>query len=322
MTQEPTLVTTPFDAESTAREVVADVDLTGRRAIVTGATSGIGVETARALAGAGAEVTLAVRDVGAAVRVIEDIRAATGNDRLRALPLDLADQASVADFVGSWREPLHILVNNAGVMMTPETRTPEGWETQFATNHLGHFALATGLHPALAAAGGGASGGARVVAVTSVGHLRSGIHFDDIHFRDRPYDPEAAYGQSKTANVLFAVEAQRRWADDGITVNAAHPGAVLETRLTRHLGKEAANAAMRSGNYHVKSPEQGAATPVLLGTWPPLEGVGGRYFEDCNEAPRHEDGVRAGVADHAIDREAAERLWQVSTAELAAASRT
>jgi NAD(P)-dependent dehydrogenase (short-subunit alcohol dehydrogenase family) len=152
----------------------------------------------------------------------------------------------------------HILVNNAGVMMTPELRTPEGWELQFATNHLGHFALATGLHRALAAAGR-----ARVVALSSIGHLRAPVDFDDIHFRVPAYAPDVAYAQSKTANVLFAVEANRRWADDGITVNAVHPGAIL-TNLTRHLSQEELDRAITTRGYVFKTPEQGAATSVLV----------------------------------------------------------
>ncbi|HEV7656161.1 MAG TPA: SDR family NAD(P)-dependent oxidoreductase, partial [Mycobacteriales bacterium] len=194
------LVRTGFGATSTAAEVVAGVDLTGRRAIVTGASSGIGVETARALAGAGAEVTLAVRNVEAGSRAAAGI----AGDVLVA-PLDLADQASVAAFVAGWTGPLHVLVNNAGVMATPLLRTAEGWELQFATNHLGHFALATGLSEALAAAGD-----ARVVSVSSVGHVNGGVDFDDLFFDRRPYDPWLAYAQSKTANVLFAVGAAAR----------------------------------------------------------------------------------------------------------------
>ncbi|MDX3853387.1 SDR family NAD(P)-dependent oxidoreductase [Streptomyces sp. AK02-01A] len=303
---EQTRITTPFTAQSTAAEVVDGIDLTGHRAVVTGATSGIGVETARALAGAGAEVTLAVRDVQSGARAAEDITATTGNKNVLVAPLDLADQRSVAAFTAAWHGPLHILVNNAGVMATPETRTPEGWELQFATNHLGHFALATGLRPALAAAGR-----ARVVSLSSVGHLRAPVDFDDIHFHERAYDPNVAYDQSKTANALFAVEAHRRWAGDGITVNAAHPGAIL-SNLTRHIEQEVLDGLVASGAYVFKTPQQGAATSVLLATWPPLEGVGGRYFEDCNEALRHVPGTSGGVADHALDPVAAERLWRVS----------
>jgi NAD(P)-dependent dehydrogenase (short-subunit alcohol dehydrogenase family) len=312
---EPTLVTTPFNAGSTAAEVLEGIDLTGRRAVVTGASSGIGIETARALAGAGAEVTLAVRDVTAGNRVADDIRATTGNKEVSVARLDLSDQGSVAEFVAAWEGPLHILINNAGVMMTPETRTPEGWELQFATNHLGHFALTTGLHPALAAAGR-----ARVVSLTSVGHQRGGVDFDDIHFRSRPYDKAAAYAQAKNATSLFAVEAHRRWAGDGITVNAVHPGAVL-SNLPRHLSKEELDNSVTNGNYTFKTAEQGASTSVLVATWPPLEGVGGKYFEDCREAGPPVPGFTGGVAAHALDPEAAERLWEMSVDMIGSASR-
>jgi NAD(P)-dependent dehydrogenase (short-subunit alcohol dehydrogenase family) len=309
-----TPITTPFHAQSTAAEVVAGIDLTGRRTIVTGGASGIGIETARALAGAGAEVTLAVRNLEAGQHTAEDVTATTGNKQVRVAPLDLADQASVASFVAAWDGPLHILVNNAGLMASPEMRTPQGWELQFATNHLGHFALATGLHGALAAAGG-----ARVVSVSSSAHLRSPVVFDDIHFRQRAYEPWAAYGQSKTANVLFAVEATRRWAGDGITVNALMPGGI-RTNLQRYVTDEdLARLRAESGPAAPswKTPEQGAATSVLVATSPLLEGVGGRYFEDCNEAGLNQPGTRRGVAAYALDPEAAERLWQVSVETLA-----
>ncbi len=311
---EASRITTPFDASSTASEVVWGGDLTNRRAIVTGGASGIGVETARALASAGAQVTLAVRDLEAGERVADDITATTGNQLVAVAPLNLVDQASVATFVASWDGPLHILINNAGVMATPELRTPEGWELQFATNHLGHFALANGLHDALAAAGG-----ARVVSVSSAGHLRSPVVFEDIHFLRRPYDPLLAYGQSKTANVLFAVEASTRWADDGITVNALMPGATRTPGVASVLsGTPAAQieqweATRTSGSGPVwKTPQQGAATSVLLANSPLLDGVGGRYFEDCNEAGPHVPGTQTGVAAYALDPEAAAHLWRVS----------
>ncbi|MEU2091559.1 SDR family NAD(P)-dependent oxidoreductase [Nocardia beijingensis] len=307
-------ITTPFSAETTAAEVLAGVDLTGRRAIVTGGASGIGVETARALAGAGAEVTLAVRDLAAGERTAADIVGTTGNDRVRVAPLDLADQASVAAFVAEWAGPLHMLINNAGVMASPLLRTPQGWEMQFATNHLGHFALATGLHRALAAAGT-----ARVVSVSSSAHHRSPVVFDDIHFERRPYDPWSAYGQSKTANVLFAVEATRRWAEDGITVNALMPGGI-RTNLQRHVSEEDLERlrAAAGGASVWKTPQQGAATSVLVAASPLLDGVGGRYFEDCNEAVVGVLSARNGVAEYALDPEAAARLWQVSSEALAA----
>ena len=308
-----TRITTPFTAQSTAAEVVAGIDLAGRRVIVTGGASGIGVETARALAGAGAEVTLAVRDTTAGERAAEDIVATTGNKEVLVAPLDLADQSSVRSFAAGWEGPLHILVNNAGVMAPPLTRTPEGWELQFATNHLGHFELATRLHRALAAAGG-----ARIVSVSSTGHLNSPVIFEDIHFREREYDPWQAYGQSKTANVLFAVEATRRWAGDGIFANALMPGAI-RTNLQRYITDEqlqAMRARMGGADPVWKTPEQGAATSVLVATSPLLDGAGGRYFEDCNEAGPHQPGTRTGVAGYAVDPEAATLLWQVSVETL------
>src|SRR6202035_1888789 len=157
--------------------------------------------------------------------------------------------------------------------------TPDGWEMQFATNHLGHFALALGLHDALAAAGN-----ARIVSLSSRGHLRSPVVFDDINFASRPYDPWLAYGQSKTANVLFAVEANRRWSADGVTANAVHPGAIAATNLSRHMSPDELGAVRNSGMFKYKTLEQGAATSILVATSPELKGVGGRYFEDCNEA--------------------------------------
>ncbi|MDH6466004.1 NAD(P)-dependent dehydrogenase (short-subunit alcohol dehydrogenase family) [Micromonospora sp. A200] len=310
-----TPVSTPFSRESTAMEVVRGIDLTGRRAVVTGGASGIGVETARALAAAGAEVTLAVRNLDAGQRAAADITDTTGNDRTLVAPLDLADQSSVAGFVRTWDGPLHILVDNAGIMASPEMRTPQGWEMQFATNHLGHFALATGVHRALAAAGG-----ARVVSVSSAAHLRSPVVFDDIHFTRRPYDPWEAYGQSKTANVLFAVELTRRWADDGITSNALMPGAI-RTNLQRYISEEELNrmrAQSGGGAAYWRSTEQGAATSVLVATSPLLDGIGGRYFEDCQEAGPNQPGTRTGYAPYARDPEAAERLWTVSEETLRA----
>ena len=223
-------ITTQFGRHSTATEVVAGIDLFSKQAIVTGAASGIGVETARALAHTGADVTLAVRNTDAGAQTAADITATTGNQNIHVAPLDLTDRASIAKFIAAWDSPLHILVNNAGVMASPEQHTPEGWEMQFATNHLGHFALALGLHDALAA-----DGAARIVSVSSSGHMLSPIVFDDIHFAFRAYDPWLAYGQSKTANVLFAVGATKRWFRDGITANALMPGAIA-TNLQRYIG--------------------------------------------------------------------------------------
>ena len=223
-------------------------------------------------------------------------------------------ETSSTGFVAAWDGPLDILVNNAGVMAVQElTLTESGRELQFATNHLGHFALALGLHDALAAAGN-----ARIVSVSSSGHLRSPVVFDDLDYAFREYDPFGAYGQSKTANVLFAVEATRRWAGDGITANALMPGGIA-TELQRHVGgdeyMEEARERFRRAGSALKTVEQGAATSVLLAASPLVEGVGGRYFEDCNEAPpirrRGEAGL-GGVAPYALDPSNADRLWEVS----------
>ena len=304
-----TPITTPFGFHSTAAEVLADVDLSGKQAIVTGAASGIGVETARALAGAGANVTLAARDPQAGADIAAEITASTGNSAVRAAQLELTDPRSIYRFVGSWRGPLHILVNNAGVMASPQAHTDNGWESQFATNHLGHLALALGLQQALADADG-----ARIVAVSSSGHLRSPVVFDDINFRFRPYEPLLAYGQSKTANVLFAVEATARWSDNGIYANALNPGAI-QTNLQRHVG-----GTVRTPLELQKSPQQGAATSVLLAASPLLAGIGGRYFADCNEATlvdhRPEGFIEpaTAVAPYALNPENARRLWELSVA--------
>ncbi|MFD5828421.1 SDR family NAD(P)-dependent oxidoreductase [Lentzea sp. NPDC060358] len=300
------MIETKFGFSSTAAEVAEGIDFTGKRVVVTGASSGIGVETARALAGIGAEVTLAVRDVDAGEKVARDI-----GGKVEVAPLDLTDLASVDRFARDWTGPLHVLVANAGVMATPERYTEQGWEWQFATNHLGHFALATGLHGALKAAGN-----ARIVSLTSRGHMLSPVIFDDVHYAFRTYEPWGAYGQSKTANVLFAVEATRRWAADGITANAVMPGAI-HTGLQRHIGPSEVDPAI------VKTTEQGAATSVLVATSPLLEGIGGRYFDDCAETRavdhRDETPPMRGVARFALDPDNAARLWTYSETLLAKA---
>jgi NAD(P)-dependent dehydrogenase (short-subunit alcohol dehydrogenase family) len=308
-----TRITTPFSRDTTALEVVEGLDLTGRRAVVTGGSSGIGVETARALAVAGAEVTLAVRDLGAGEATAKDIDTTTGRDDVRVGYLDLTKRHSVEAFVTDWTGPLDILVNNAGVMATPRMYTGDGWELQFATNHMGHFVLTTGLRPALAAADG-----ARVVSVSSSGHLRSTVDFDDPMFRTREYDPWLAYGQSKTANIWLANEIARRWADDGITANSLMPGAI-HTNLQRHVSEvDLERLRARSGtDIGFKTVEAGASTSVLLAASPLLDGVTGRYFENGNEAEPNQGGQRTGYAPWAFDLEGAQRLWDVSTRLLA-----
>ncbi|WP_238164402.1 SDR family NAD(P)-dependent oxidoreductase [Kribbella pittospori] len=285
---------TAFGFHSTAADVLAGVDLSGRRALVTGATSGLGIETARALGAAGADVVLGVRDVSKG----KEIAAAIGGS---VAQLDLADLDSVRAFAAGWEGPLHILVNNAGIMAVPTlTRTPEGRELQFAVNFLGHFALTVGLHGALAAADG-----ARIVSLSSNAHLFAPLVFDDLDYRFRPYQPIGAYGESKTATALLAVEATRRWSGEGISANAVHPGAIA-TGLQQHTGGLQTPAERR------KTVEQGAATSVLAAT---LQGVGGRYFEDCQEAvvvseapPR----FGGGVAPYALDPDNAARLWEIA----------
>jgi len=301
-------ITTPFTAQSTADEVSEGTDLTGRRAIVTGGASGIGIETARTLARRGAAITLAVRNTHSAAPVAAQISAETGNPHIEVRPLELTDPGSVAAFVAGWDEPLHLLINNAGVMAIQErTLNAAGWEAQFATNHLGHFALATGLRQYLAAAGG-----ARVVSLSSSAHLFSPVVFDDINFDFRPYDPQLAYGQSKTAVNLFAVGASARWAGDGITVNAVNPGAIA-TPLQRHVGGKLATPVELQ-----KTPVQGAATTVLVATSPLLDGIGGRYFNDNQEAipVDHRPGtiaeLVAAVARYSLDPANADRLWDIS----------
>ncbi|WP_066681132.1 SDR family NAD(P)-dependent oxidoreductase [Caulobacter sp. CCH9-E1] len=299
-------ITTPFGFSSTALDVLQGVDLHGRSAIVTGGAAGIGVETARALAMAGAAVTLAVRRPEAAEPVAEALQNATGNPAITVRRLDLSDLHSVATFARSWESPLHMLVNNAGIMAVPELeRTPQGYELQFATNYLGHFALTVALRASLAKANG-----ARVVSLSSLGHLFSPVLFDDLHYDFIPYTPIGAYGQSKSACALLAVSVMRHWRNDGIVANALNPGAIA-TGLQKHTG------GLRTPVERRKTAEQGAATSVLLAASPLLEGVSGRYFEDCNESrpimKRPADLV-SGYAPYALDPENAERLWRVSHA--------
>ena len=263
--------TSPFGAASTALEVVEGVDLHGRRALVTGAASGIGVETARALAAAGAETIIAARDTTAAERVAADVRATTGNRAVSVAHLDLLDRGSIDRLVASVPGPLHLLVNNAGVMAVPQRRlSPEGHELQFATNHLGHFRLTLGLLPALRAAGG-----ARVVSVSSRAHQDSPVVFDDIDFERRPYDPALAYAQSKTANVLFAVEAARRWSDDGILTNALHPGAIADSNLSRHYAPGVLDSIRQLRPLRLEDPGAGRRHQRVRGHVPTARRRGG-----------------------------------------------
>jgi NAD(P)-dependent dehydrogenase (short-subunit alcohol dehydrogenase family) len=300
-----------FGATTTAAEVLNGIDLSGRLALVTGGYSGLGLEATRALTGAGAHVVVPARRPDAAAEALDGIEGAEVGE------LDLGDLDSVrafADaFLATGRE-LDIVIGNAGIMATPETRVGPGWEAQFATNHLGHFALVNRLWPAIA------PGGARVVSVSSRGHHRSGIRWDDIHF-ERGYDKWEAYGQAKTANVLFAVELDRLGADAGVRAFSLHPGGIM-TPLQRHLPREEMVALgwidedgkpTPEAAAQFKTPEQGAATEVWAATSPQLDGMGGVYLEDCEVAElAPESGERVGVKAYAIDPEQAKRLWALS----------
>lgn len=271
------------------------------------------------LAAAGAEVTLAVRNTTAGDAVAETIEKSTEGIRPRVVRLDLADRSSVTRFVDAWRGPLHLLINNAGVVTGGLERTHEGWELQFATNHLGHFALASGLHDALAL-GAADRDGARIVSVSSTAHMRSGVNFDDLHFERRSYDPQIAYAQSKTANSLFAVEATRLWASDGIVANAVNPGGIA-TGLQRNFTteqKESLAAAEAAGIFTYKTVAQGAATSIVAAVAPEFAHSGGHYLDDAQEAYTVPDDADLaqhshGVKEWALDPAIAKRLWTVST---------
>jgi NAD(P)-dependent dehydrogenase (short-subunit alcohol dehydrogenase family) len=301
-----------FGKRSTAADVLKGIDLGGRQVIVTGGYSGIGLEAVRALANAGAVVTVPARRPGKAREAL------AGLSSVAIAELDLADLGSVSAFAAGYvatAKPLHILINNAAIMANPETRVGPNWESQFATNHLGHFALAAGLAPALKAAKG-----ARVVSVSSTGHKLSPIVFDDIHFMARPYNKWAAYGQAKTANSLFALELDRRGQAHGIRAFAVHPGGIM-TPLQRYLPREEMIAAgwmdaTGKVDERFKTTEQGAATETWAAASPQLNGMGGLYCEDCDIALLTQPGVSrtSGVDPHAVDAVAARRLWEISAA--------
>jgi NAD(P)-dependent dehydrogenase (short-subunit alcohol dehydrogenase family) len=311
------LIATSFTATSTTDDVLRDIDLDGLRAIVTGGSSGLGIETARALAAAGADVTLAVRNT-AAGDVAADAIEKSGTRRPRVMWLDLANRGTVSEFIEAWTEPLHLLINNAGLVTDGLDRTAEGWELQFATNHLGHFGLAVGLHDALAL-GAAERDGARIVSLSSTAHMRADIDWDDLQFGRRSYDPQIAYAQSKTANSLFAVDATRRWASEGIVANAVNPGGIA-TGLQRNFSakqRESLDTAEAAGLFTYKTVEEGAATTIVAAVSPEFAHTGGHYLDDAREAYTVPND--ASLADHphgvkewALDPAAAERLWNVS----------
>lgn len=307
-------ISSPFGAASTAAQVLEGIDLSGRLAIVTGASSGIGLETARALAAAGARVICPVRDRAKAMAALEGIEGVTIET------LDLGAPASIdafADKIVAQGEPVHILINNAGYIGHVLKRDARGYEAQFATNHLGHFQLTARLWPVLV------KDGARVVSVSSCGHAASPVVFDDIHFNQRPYDPMTAYGQSKSANALFALWLDRLGAPAGVRAYSLHPGGMIESGFAREMSEAAKQASgyldaegrpIVDPENNKKSLQQGAATQVWCATSPLLEGLGGIYCENCNIAePAPADSTALlGARPWILDEAQAERLWTLS----------
>ena len=302
-----------FGFESTTDDVLEGIDLTGKRILVTGASAGLGVETTRALAAHGASVSMAARDLTKGAAAMEEIRAAVPDADLDLRQLDLADLTSVRTFAHGFVEDhpvLHVLIANAGVMACPEGKTADGFETQFGTNHLGHFLLIQLLTPSLVAAGG-----ARVVLLSSAGHRFSDVDLDDPSFERQPYDPWVAYGRAKTANVLCAVGLDQRLRDQGVRAFAVHPGGI-PTELGRHLTEATLGQMVersKAANVRWKTIPQGAATTVFAATAPELDGEGGVYLEDCHIADLTDDPeVSGGVRPYALDPTRADALWELS----------
>lgn len=303
-----------FAASSTADDVLAAIDLTDKNAIVTGGSGGIGEETARALAAHGANVTITGRSTEKLATAAEQLSNATATS-VTTGAIDLADPASVRAFAESWlatHGTLHILINNAGIMGLPLIRTKEGWELQFATNHLGHFLLTNLLIDALLAAES-----SRVVNTSSAGHNVAPVDLEDPHFLHRSYSPLGAYGQSKTANIWFATELDRRFADRGLRAFSAHPGGIGGTSLSRDLAPEfmdevaAAVEGRTGGLSDSKTLAQGAATQCWAATAPELAEHGGRYLVDCQIA-KPGNIIYKNHAPWAYDQDGAAALWELS----------
>jgi len=310
-----------FGAESTTDQVLEGIDLRGKRFLVTGTSAGLGVETARALAAHGAHVVGAARDVAKAQRATEPVRAqAAGGGRFELVTLDLASLASVracADALLAAGKPFDVIIANAGVMACPKGKTADGFETQFGTNHLGHFVLVNRLRPLLGR-------GSRVVNLSSAGHRFSDVDLEDPNFEHTPYLEFLAYGRSKTANALFAVEFDRRHRAEGVRAVAVHPGGI-QTELGRNLTPEvmqqlarfgsASSPASSPADFRWKTIPQGAATSIWCAVVAEADAVGGRYCEDCHVAetvPGSETAARSGVRSYAIDPERARALWTKS----------
>ncbi|WP_034158400.1 SDR family NAD(P)-dependent oxidoreductase [Sphingomonas sp. ERG5] len=312
-------MTSVFGAESTTDEVLDGVDLSGKRILVTGASAGLGVETARVLAARGAQVVGAVRDLAKAQRATAEVRdqAAHGGG-IELVELDLASLVSVracADALNADGRPFDVIIANAGVMACPQGKTVDGFETQFGTNHLGHFVLINRIASLLRPGG-------RLVNLSSAGHRYADVDLDDPNFDHVPYAEFTAYGRSKTANILFAVEFDRRHKDRGVRATALHPGGI-RTELARHMTEEATDALIASINagqqaaglppFTYKSIPQGAATSVWAAMVAPAEEIGGHYCEDCQVAAiTHGQGLRGGVQSYAVDPDNAKALWAKS----------
>jgi NAD(P)-dependent dehydrogenase (short-subunit alcohol dehydrogenase family) len=313
------LATKTFGATSTTDEVLDGVDLSGKRVLVTGVSAGLGVETARALLAHGAEVVGAARDLAKAKRARAGVNAVGGNgDKFELVELDLASLDSVrvcANALIDDGKPFDLVIANAGVMACPFSKTADGFETQFGTNHLGHFVLVNRIASLM-------KPGSRLVNLSSAGHRYSDVDLGDPNFERTPYDPWVAYGRSKTANILFAVEFDRRHKAEGIRATALHPGGI-ETELSRHIGEDEIkklvdriNAQTRAAgepDFKFKTIPQGAATTVWAGVVAAADDVGGRYCEDCHVAEVEPDAAkRAGVKPYALNPETAKALWSKS----------
>ncbi|MFK7730239.1 MAG: SDR family NAD(P)-dependent oxidoreductase [Pseudomonadales bacterium] len=300
-----------FGAESTCDDVLAGVDVAGKHALVTGASGGLGAEAARSLAAKGVHVTLVARDKEKTEGVAASIRDAHPSAQVDIGLMDLSDPSSVNAFAERWlseHSQLDMLILNAGLMASPLMRNAQGWEMQFATNHLGHFALTSKLMPILLQ-----SAPARVVSLSSAGHAVSPVLLDDPNFEQSDYDPWAAYGQAKTANIWFATELNRRYAEQGVNATALHPG-VISTDLARHLTKETLApilARMSERGEASKTIPQGAATSIYAATAPELEGKGGLYLADCQVVDEN-SAQHIQYVPHAFDEEGEARLWAMS----------
>ena len=301
---------TQFGFETTADEVLDGIDLTGKTIMITGGSSGLGAESARALADKGARVIITARDAEKAQKVVDGIRQSTGAT-VDVEELELGNLAAIrafADRILARGETIDILINNAGVMACPRAKTDDGFEFQFGCNHLGHFLMTNLIAPALA-------DGGRVVCLSSAGHNLSPVVFDDIQFARRDYDKWLSYGQTKTANALFAVELNKRLAGRGIEVFSVHPGAIM-TDLARHLTEadiKMFEDRLAEGTMTMKSVEQGAATQVFAATAPEIAGQGGSYLADSRIAEVTETGNDATtVKPYAVDPVLADRLWTLS----------